>query len=56
MVPQTCSWPCCATGVPDGAGADEDGDTGGREDGGTDYYLQPEVATLFAAAREAQAT
>jgi len=25
--------------------------TAGRDDGGTDYYLQPEVAALFAAAR-----
>ena len=27
--------------------------TEGRADGGTDYYMQPEVATLFAAARTA---
>jgi hypothetical protein len=27
--------------------------TAGRDDGGTDYYMEPEVAQLFAAAREA---
>ncbi|MEA2219387.1 MAG: hypothetical protein QOJ35_2013 [Solirubrobacteraceae bacterium] len=30
--------------------------TEGREDGGTDYFLEPDVAALFAAAREAHAT
>ena len=29
--------------------------TEGRDDGGTDYYLEPDVAALFAAAREASA-
>lgn len=28
--------------------------TAGRDDGGTDYYVVPDVATLFAAARAAQ--
>ena len=28
--------------------------TDGRDDGGTDYYLEPEVAALFAAARDAR--
>jgi len=30
--------------------------TEGRDDGGTDYYLEPDVAELFAAARAARAT
>jgi hypothetical protein len=30
--------------------------TEGREDGGTDYHLEPDVAALFAAAREAHTT
>jgi hypothetical protein len=30
--------------------------TEGRDDGGTDYYLEPDVATLFAAARASRAT
>ena len=28
--------------------------TEGRDDGGTDYYLEPDVAALFAAARDAR--
>ncbi len=30
--------------------------TEGREDSGTDYYVDPEVAKLFAEARAARAT
>lgn len=29
--------------------------TAGRDDGGTDYFMAPELATLFAAARESSA-